>query len=172
MDAISLIDSEQDERVRLRSYETQDTSSSEEEDKATFDDVLLIALMAFFSALDTREKVVVCRSTIIQKNADLQEIWENRESAIKFEILKPNPDHKPVDPAELDRIQQVNQKAMVEKNNMQNTILTLQQGCRGMMSQVSADTNLMQQDGSMCDGQIKLRGMLGRAINDMLRPKK
>ncbi len=132
-----------------------------------------VIFAVLLAAMNVRQKTVVVQAKEIELNAQLQNKFNEEESKIKFKVAPPPLPSGASKKAQKKRQQEIkhdqeeNQKAGIERSDIENFLITARQMGQTDMTQASTSVNVVQQDASEDAGWLRTLNTIFKVINQM-----
>ncbi len=121
-----------------------------------------IIFLLLVSAMTIRQGTVLTESKQISDNASAQNQLNKANAAIRFSQLPPN-----ANTSAINRVQDQNEQYSAERENLQNSLITLRQTAQVMMTQASTNVNILQQDASEDSGWLQTLNTIFQVIDQI-----
>lgn len=121
-----------------------------------------ILFYLLLEAMEVRQSTVMSQSKMIAANAAAQNRLNKENANIKFSILPYN-----AKTATINRVQDENQEYAAQRENIQNSLITLRQNAQVQMTQASTNVNILEQDASENSGWLKMLATIFKVIDQI-----
>lgn len=115
-------------------------------------------------AMNTRQQTVYTQANELSSNANAQNKENTRDKGIKFHQLPDKPTN-----GQINQVQDENEKAAAQRENIQNDLITLRQNGQVLMTEANTNVNTLEQDASMDSGWLKSLNTIFQVIDQMTK---